>query len=586
MPSSSRPTTGASERTPLLSSPPSDGPAPTADAASEDGVLGNVVPEDLSDPQALTPRTRNLVLVSVWCGVFLGAVDATVVASLVTDISASFESSNQASWLGTSYLLSTACFTPLYGRLADIIGRRYSALLALSLFLVGTALCGLAPTMNLLIVGRLIAGMGGGGLMAISSIVASDLVPLKKRALVQGIANLFFGAGSGLGGPMGGLISDWAGWRVAFLAQLPLLVASLAMVLWKVRYRVPGQGKSKREMLRRIDYMGAITLIIANNEALPWSHPLVWSLLTVAIVFAVLFVLVEKYWAFEPVMPLRILMTRNGLSVAFANFCMSFVTFSILYFYPAFFEVIKGLSASQAGAHLLPNSIALSCGSLFAGWYIRHTGRYYNLIAVTSFLPILALVSAMTLNEHRSPFNEWLGIIPAGFGFASLITATLVALIASVDRSDMATATGITYLARYIGQVVGVAISSSLLQAVLNVTLHRRITGPDAEKVRPNIQSPRLSRKLSFLAPFDSQYIDQIRHVSTSIPSLPPSIQPLARSSYLDALRAVFILNAIVAGISFLSCLPLKEFPLPDTFKEEEERRRENENARLGRVEE
>ncbi|SGY20978.1 BQ5605_C016g08179 [Microbotryum silenes-dioicae] len=127
----------------------------------------------------------------------------------------------------------------------------------------------------------------------------------------------------------------------------------------------------------------------------------------------------------------------------------------------------------------------------------------------------------------------------------------------------MATATGITYLARYIGQVVGVAVSSSLLQAVLNVTLHRRITGPDAEK-----------------------YIDQIRHVSTSIPSLPPSIQPLARSSYLDALRSVFILNAIVAGISFLSCLPLKEFPLPDTFKEEEERRRENENARLGRVEE
>ncbi|SGY20970.1 BQ5605_C016g08178 [Microbotryum silenes-dioicae] len=413
MPSSSRPPTGASERTPLLSSPPSNGPAPTAATASEDDVLGNVVPEDLSDPQALTPRTRNLVLVSVWCGVFLGAVDTTVVASLVTDISASFESSNQASWLGTSYLLSTACFTPLYGRLADIIGRRYSALLALSLFLVGTALCGLAPTINLR---RLVAGMGGGGLMAISSIVASDLVPLKKRALVQGIANLFFGAGSGLGGPMGGLISDWAGWRVAFLAQVPLLVASLAMVFWKVRYRVPGQGKSKREMLRRIDYMGSITLIIANNEALPWSHPLVWSLLTVAIVFAVLFVLVEKYWAFEPVMPLRILMTRNGLSVAFANFCMSFVTFSILYFYPAFFEVIKGLSASQAGAHLLPNSIALSCGSLFAGWYIRHTGRYYNLIAVTSFLPILALVSAMTLNEHRSPFNEWFGIIPAGFG--------------------------------------------------------------------------------------------------------------------------------------------------------------------------
>jgi MFS family permease len=158
-------------------------------------------------------------------GVFLGAVDTTVVASLVTDISSSFEKSNQSSWLGTSYLLSTATFTPLYvflvlagfsscgvaltenrswpvlvplsaspgrryGRLADIIGRRYSALIALSLFTVGTALCGLASSMEMLIFARLLAGMGGGGMMAISSIVASDLVPLKKRAMAQGIGAL------------------------------------------------------------------------------------------------------------------------------------------------------------------------------------------------------------------------------------------------------------------------------------------------------------------------------------------------------------------------------------------------------------
>lgn len=120
------------------------------------------------------------------------------VATLISDVSSSFEKSNQAGLLGTSYLLSTATFTPLYGRLADIIGRRNALLIALTLFTGGTTLCGLAPSMVSLLVGRLVAGMGGGGLMAVSSIVASDLVPLKQRALFQGLgAHPFFFSRSG-----------------------------------------------------------------------------------------------------------------------------------------------------------------------------------------------------------------------------------------------------------------------------------------------------------------------------------------------------------------------------------------------------
>ncbi|GAA6022956.1 hypothetical protein JCM11491_005482 [Sporobolomyces phaffii] len=555
-PRPSSPDSAANERTRLLRQEPQPDSAPA--------------PGDVDDPTQMPKRRRNMILVAVWLGVFLGALDGTIVATLISDISSSFQKSNQAGLLGTSYLLSTATFTPLYGRLADIVGRRGALLGALCLFTAGTALCGFAPSMEMLLVGRLIAGMGGGGLMSVSSIVASDLIPLKQRALFQGLANLWFGAGSGLGGPLGGFISDRLGWRTAFVGQLPLLVLAFCLVFRNLTYKTKGQGKSKREMIKRIDYFGSLTLVLGlgsllfalslkNDRNEPWSSPYVWIPLIIFVISAIAFVLVEAFYSAEPVMPLRILKDRNGLFVGLINFTVSFVSFSILYFYPQFFEIVQQKTASQAGAHLLPNSIALSIGSLFAGYIIRKTGRYYYLIVITSFFPIIALSSFIFLDENSGFVHSWLAILPSGFGFASVITAALIAIIASVDRTDMATATGLTYLFRYVGQVVGVASSASLLQAVLNAELHKRFTGHGSSKI-----------------------IDKIRHVSTIIPSLPTHEQTLARASYLVALRSVFVLNLVVAVLCFLTSLPIREYKLPESFAEEERERAERER-RAGR---
>lgn len=133
------------------------------------------------------------ILAGLWSGVFLGAFDGTVVATLLTPIGSEFNASNQSSYIGTSYLLSVCCFTPLYGRLSDILGRKGAMLLALSLFGTGTVLCGVAPSMNTLIAARAIAGMGGGGVMTVASITVTDLIPLKQRGLYQGMANMYAG---------------------------------------------------------------------------------------------------------------------------------------------------------------------------------------------------------------------------------------------------------------------------------------------------------------------------------------------------------------------------------------------------------
>ncbi|KZT62381.1 MFS general substrate transporter, partial [Calocera cornea HHB12733] len=500
------------------------------------------------------------ILTGLWSAVFLGALDGTIVATLLSPIGSYFNKSHEASYLGTSYLLSVCCFTPLYGRLADILGRKGAELLALTLFGIGTLLCGLAPSMESLIAARAVAGMGGGG--CVPSIVVTDLIPLKQRGLYQGCANILFGAGAGLGGPLGGFLNDRLGWRWAFLIQVPLLVLSYLIVLFKVNIHLPSAPQTTLEKVKRIDYLGSLTLVLAvgcallgislnTSEEMPWRHPLVWGLLLAGALSALAFVAVEKWVAVQPVMPMRLLTRRTPFFVALTNLFVSISAFSGLYNVPLYFAAVRLTSATESGLHLLPNSIALSIGSLFSGWMMRHTGKYWILNLFGAFLPIVSSVMFSAWTSNTSDFHLWFDITPSGFGHSSLITSTLIALIASVDRADVAVATGISYLFRTTGQVLGVSLSSAVVQGLLNHYLHQRITGPGA-------------REHELTAPArPTQLIERIRHSTAVIPTLDAATRAAAVDSYAQALHAVFILQALVSCITFLCCLPIQENPLP-----------------------
>ncbi|KAF8205130.1 vacuolar amino acid permease [Pholiota molesta] len=448
------------------------------------------------------------ILAGLWSAVLLGAFDGTVVATLLTPIGSEFKASNQASYIGTSYLLSVCCFTPLYGRLADILGRKGAMLLALSLFGFGTIACGMAPSMNTLIAARAVAGMGGGGSVHLSSIAVTDLIPLKQRGLYQGMANILFGLGAGLGGPLGGWVNDTFGWYA------PVLMFSFIVVATKVNIQLPHEVEDQMlsDKLRRIDFLGSITLVgavgclllgfsLKSTEEMHGQIPFV--------IFAFLFVLVEKYWAPYPVMPLRLITQRTPLAVAVSNLL-------------------------PACLHLLPHSIAISTGSVFAGWLMRRTGKLYTLTLVSCGMSVLASTLASLWSENSSSFHLWVDLIPQGFGMASFITSTLIAMIANVYKEDMSVAIGITYLFRTTGQVLGVSLGGAVLQAVLLQKLRTRIQGPM-----------------------------QRSHTAQIIPSLEPHLRKAAVDSYADALRVVFICQAAVGFLGFLACLPIQESALP-----------------------
>ncbi|TDL29278.1 vacuolar amino acid permease [Rickenella mellea] len=547
------------ESRPLL-----EGSRPPSYAGDDDASCESPTASDLRPANKLSKVDLIWVLAGLWSAVFLGALDGTVVATLLTPIGSYFEKSNQVSYVGTSYLLSVCCFTPLYGRLSDILGRKGAMLLALSLFGSGTICCGLAPSMETLIAARAVAGMGGGGVMTVSSVAVTDLIPLKQRGLYQGMANILFGLGAGIGGPLGGWLNDTFGWRSAFLVQIPVLAFSTVLVILKVNIELPDEVKNRTtyEKIRRIDYWGSLTLVgavgcfllafsLKSTEELPWSHPLIWGLFCVSFISGISFVLVETYWTAYPVMPLRLITRRTPLFVSLSNFFGSMAAFSVIYNIPLYFSAVRLQNATDAGLHLLPHSVALSTGSVFAGWMMRRTGKLYGLTIGSVLGATTATILICFWNEKSSWIHLWLDIVPQGFGMASLITTTLIAMIASVTKEDLAVATGITYLFRTTGQVLGVSLSGAILQAALVHSLRTRITGPGSEET-----------------------IERIRHSISVIPTLDPQLRSAAVAAYSNSIRIVFICQAALNFITFLTCLPIQENPLPGSHEEQEEQYR------------
>ncbi|KAL1706287.1 major facilitator superfamily domain-containing protein [Schizophyllum commune] len=495
-------------------------------------------------PRDISRSHRYGILAGVWAATLLsvGLFLSTLVPTMLPSISSEFKKSNQASWLGTSYLLATCTFTPLYGRLCNALGRRGANQTAVLACAIGTLACGLSTNMETLIVARFLAGIGGGGIFTTSTIVISDMYSLRSRGLAQGFASVFNGFGMGIGGPLGGFITDWLGWRWAFLLQLPIFVVSLVLTSINLTYETPYRNsKSTKDVLKRIDYLGSLTLLISvgscliflsthYNSILPWSDASVIVPFVLAVVFFILFILVELYVAKEPVLAPFLLKKKVPVLTGISNFLVANCNFSIMYFFPMWFQTVMLTSASTAGLHLLPNSVSMSTGSVFAGWVMHRTGRYKTLNAIFGIFPFVATIFISLMHEGMGPVQSWLSIIPLGFGNAVVLQTMLSAFL----EAHMAVGTGFGQLFRGIGQVGGVAISSALFQTRLDGELRRRIVD-------------------------DDELVLRIRQSARLLHSLPPDIQRKARDAYDASLKSVFVYAAVMTFLAYVIRLPIPD---------------------------
>ncbi|KAI9370050.1 major facilitator superfamily domain-containing protein [Aspergillus egyptiacus] len=494
------------------------------------------------------PSTKRLLVVlgSIWVGVFLAALDTTIVATLTGPISSSFSSLSLLSWLATAYLISNAACQPLAGRLTDIFSRKAGLIFSNVVFAVGNLICGLAQRQWTIILGRVVAGIGGGGLTAISTFVTSDLIPLRRRGVWQGIGNICFGVGSGLGGVFGGWINDTLGWRWAFLIQIPFIVVSTILVALTVKIPAKEADKGK---LRRIDFLGAITLIIAlvllllglntGGNQLPWTHPLVLTTLPLSLVALGAFVYIEANYTSEPVIPVRLLLNRTVLTACLTNWFSTMNVYGLLFYVPIFFQV-QGMSATSAGMRLIPQAIGTSIGSLGSGVLMRASGRYKLYSNLTMLLLIVSSALICTLGLNNPTALPFLYFLLSGTAYGSMLTITLVALISAVEHEHHAVVTSASYAFRSTGSSIGITIASAVFQNILKNGLWSRFGDRD------NAQ----------------EIISRIRDSLGEIRKAPADWIPGVLDAYMDSLRATFITLLGLAVLGALVSMGMRDHKL------------------------
>ena len=523
------------------------------DPEGQDGPNGQQTDGNNETVIAEEPETKRLVLLmlAIWVGVFFAALDTTIVATLTAPISSSFDSLSLLSWLATGYLIANSACQPLSGKLTDIFSRRAGLIFSNIFFGIGTLICGLAPNAPTIIAGRVIAGIGGGGLTCITTFVTSDLIPLRRRGLWQGYGNLVFGLGMGLGGVFGGLLSDYLSWRWAFLLQIPFIVVSTVMVWFLIDIPV---NPSTMPALRRIDFLGAGTLVISlvllllglntGGNQLPWSHPFIITSLGLFFVTLCAFIYIESSTKLtpEPIIPVStIIRSRTILAACLTNWFATMSAFLFLYYVPLYLQLSLSLSSSAAGLRVIPFAVGASIGSLGCGMIMNASGRYYllNGAMMIVFVAGAALISTFQLQEPS--WKTFVYVFPIGLAYGSMLTITLVAMIAAAEHKFQAVITAASYAFRSTGSSIGITIASAVYQNILTKELRSEYGNmPGSEKV-----------------------IKHIRNNLSTINHLPKGwSKEFVMEIYMEAFRGSFIAGLGLAVLAALAGFGMKEHVL------------------------
>lgn len=448
----------ATETSPLLGSrgpppiEPSHGIAPDSavaiDAVNSNGngaardadVEGGSIKPPQSESEGIEDMKGRMkyIFPALTIGVLLSAADQTIIVSSYGRIGSELHALNSTSWIATAYFLTLTSFQPLYGKLSDIFGRKACLLWGYLIFGLGCLFCGLARNMGELIAARAFAGIGGGGMTTVVSILLSDAVPLRERGKWQGYINIIYAAGAGLGAPLGGILADSIGWRWAFLGQAPLCLVAFAAV--SILLKLPPRDQDHwKKKLRRVDFLGAVVLICAifalllaldRGSNVSWKATITIVSLALSFPLFALFIFVEMKVAKNPFAPGHIIFHRSLFACYLCNFFAFGGWLAALFYIPLYFQAVDGLSATQAGVRLIPGIICGVSGSLFGGFYMQRTGKFYwlTVIAYTCLVVGMVFIFLFSGLLVNSVVGIIIGMCICGFSNGIGVTSTLIGL--------------------------------------------------------------------------------------------------------------------------------------------------------------
>ncbi|MFE0799087.1 DHA2 family efflux MFS transporter permease subunit [Streptomyces sp. NPDC058812] len=483
------------------------------------------------------------VLVSIGAlllGMLLAALDQTIVATALPTIVSDLGGLEHLSWVVTAYMLAATAATPLWGKLGDQYGRKKLFQTAIVIFLVGSALCGVAQSMPELIAFRALQGLGGGGLMVLSMAIVGDLVSPRERGRYQGLFGAVFGATSVLGPLLGGVFTEHLSWRWVFYINLPVGIVALAVIAAVLH--IP-----RRSTRHVIDYLG--TLLIASvatclvlvaslgGTTWAWGSPQIIGLAVLGVVLAALFVAVERRAA-EPVLPLKLFRVRTFTLSAVISFVVGFAMFGAMTYLPTFLQVVRGVSPTMSGVHMLPMVFGLLLSSTVSGQIVSRTGRWKVFPVAGTAVTTLGLLLLHQLDENSATAEMSAYFFVFGLGLGLVMQVLVLIVQNAVAYEDLGVATSGATFFRSIGASFGVAVFGTVFAGRLGDKLADAFRGAE---LPPGVS------------------VDTLKADPRGIGALPPALRPEALHAYASAITDVFLYAAPVALLGFVLAWFLKE---------------------------
>jgi EmrB/QacA subfamily drug resistance transporter len=504
----------------------------------------DVALESQTQPQAPAYLEHRQVLVAfsgLVLVMLLAALDSTIVSTALPTIVSDLGGLEHLAWVVTGYLLAQTVVTPIYGKVGDLYGRKIVLQSAIVLFLVGSALCGLATSMTQLILFRAVQGLGGGGLNVTTQAVVGDIVAPRERGRYQGIFGAVFGLASIAGPLLGGYFTTHLSWRWIFYVNIPLGIIALVVLA----ATLPGTVQRVRHA---IDYSGAALLAVAlsattlvadlGGTAYAWSSAMMIGIIAVGVLSLVLFLLMESRAA-EPVLPLHLFSQRTFVVSTTVGLIIGFALFGSVTYFPLFLQVVKGVSPTRSGMQMLPMMIGMLVTSIVSGQLISRTGRYKIFpIAGTAVTTVgLYLLSRLSATSGALTVSAYMLILGVGLGL--VMQVLVIAVQNDVDYSDLGVATSGTTLFRLVGGSLGTAVLGAIFASRLDANLARLLpTGAAASGAAAHGISA-----------------DALAH-------LPAATRALYGAAFTGALNMVFVVAAVVSVVGFILSLLLPERPL------------------------
>ncbi|WP_405391135.1 MDR family MFS transporter [Streptomyces sp. NBC_01102] len=513
--------------------------------------------EQLS-PQPLAPgegRSRRGVLVAIGAlllGMLLAALDQTIVSTALPTIVSELGGLDHLSWVVTAYMLAATAATPLWGKLGDQYGRKKLFQTAIVIFLIGSALCGVAQNMPQLIGFRALQGLGGGGLMVLSMAIVGDIVTPRERGKYQGLFGAVFGVTSVLGPLLGGFFTEHLSWRWVFYINLPIGVVALLVIAAVLHIPV-------RRTKHTIDYLG--TFLIASvatclvlvaslgGTTWAWDSVQIIALAVLAVVLLVAFVHTERRAA-EPVLPLKLFHIRTFSLVAVISFIIGFAMFGAMTYLPTFLQVVHGITPTMSGVHMLPMVFGMLITSTGSGQIVSRTGRWKIFPVAGTALTAAGLMLLHQLSETSSTLQMSIYFFVFGAGLGLVMQVLVLVAQNSVSYEDLGVATSGATFFRSIGASFGVAVFGTIFT--------NRLTGKLGEALAGRSLPPGVDAEALAADP-------------RAISRLPADLRPSVLSAYSTSITDVFLYAAPVVVVAFAFAWFLREDPLrgsvtaPDT---------------------